>query len=396
MSTQTIPTHWTDDPEQLALLKRTLLAEATADEFDTFVGICRRTSLDPFARQIYATFQSVKRGNQWVKKMVVAASIDGFRIVAQRSGEYEGQTPALWCGEDGVWKDVWLSPNFPKACKVGVNRKGFREPLVAVATWESYVQHTKDQQGNQKVGHMWSKMPDLMLSKVAEALALRRAFPQDLSGLYTSDEMAQASNPAPSHKPEDEDQRPPDEKPPLAPTKPLPAGSFQTVPKAEDPAPVTKTPGKPVSAPNPATPDESGSQIIDLKHSRDWASCVYSSGKGAKAKHKKFGDLPPDFLDKLEAYYAKTPPKAKADQLYAEALRWRREELNSAEKTPHQQLTDLCAESDVTIKEIVYLANHELDDHGAEFDLLEVDTVNYILSNWTQSLELIKADRIPT
>jgi phage recombination protein Bet len=184
-------------PEQVALIKSQITPEGTTDdELAMFLLYCTRTGLDPWARQIYLSERRTKKGDRWITTRKPETTIDGFRLIADRTTKYAGQLGPQWCGEDGAWKDVWTPREPPIAARVGVLRHDFKEPLYAVALYDEYVQKNSEGRPNS----MWLKMPANQLAKCSESLALRRAFPRELSGLYTREEMAQDTpdSPAPS------------------------------------------------------------------------------------------------------------------------------------------------------------------------------------------------------
>jgi phage recombination protein Bet len=179
--------------DQVKLIRDTFAKGASESEFQLFLAVAAKKGLDILSRQIHL----VKRWDAKAQREVceIQTGIDGYRLIADRTGRYEGQSGPFWCGADGQWVDVWLATEPPRAAKVGVWRAGCREPFWGVALFSEYCQTYKDKSSGQtRPNPMWARMPAAQLAKCAEALALRKAFPAEMSGIYTSEEMGQASN----------------------------------------------------------------------------------------------------------------------------------------------------------------------------------------------------------
>ena len=167
--------------EKKDLLKRTICKGSSDEELELFIHACKRTGLDPFMKQIYA----VKRWSSADKKevMTMQTSIDGFRVIAERTGRYAPGPESKY--EYDKENALIAATAFVKKLTLD----GTWHTVSATAFFEEYAQRNKE--GG--LMQFWSKMPHVMLAKCAESLALRKAFPAELSGLYTLEEMTQAS-----------------------------------------------------------------------------------------------------------------------------------------------------------------------------------------------------------
>lgn len=177
-----------NNPDQIRIIKEQLAPGISDGELAHFIQVCRHKGLDPLAREIHAVMRYDNETQR--KKLTIQVGIDGFRSLAEDTGEYDGSTPPQWCGKDANWRDVWIDDDPPVACKVGARRKGFTDVQWAIGRYSAYVQTNKDGSPNS----MWKKRGPEQLAKCIEACALRMAFPRKLGGLYTHEEMAQADN----------------------------------------------------------------------------------------------------------------------------------------------------------------------------------------------------------
>jgi phage recombination protein Bet len=174
-----LKTTTTFNREQVELIKQTVARGATDAELSLFLYTAQRTGLDPLTKQIHA----IKRWDSSAGRetLAIQTGIDGYRLIADRTGKLAGIDDAEFDREDKT---------HPEKATVTVYKliNGEKCPFSASARWNEYCAFKKD--GTPMA--LWKKMPYLMLGKCAEALALRKAFPADLTGIYTfEEEMAQ-------------------------------------------------------------------------------------------------------------------------------------------------------------------------------------------------------------
>lgn len=164
--------------DELKVLRDSLFRGFTDAEVNYSVAICNQLQLNPLLKQIHFVKRNTKNG----PVITAQTGIDGFRLTAERTGAYAGS-------DEPIYEYDAKDKKRPLKATVTVYKmmQGQRCAFTASARWDEYYQAT---------GGQWEKMPHVMLSKCAEALALRKAFPAELSALRSDEEMQQADGPS--------------------------------------------------------------------------------------------------------------------------------------------------------------------------------------------------------
>ena len=182
-----LPTrHFT--PKQVDILKNSICKGLSNEEFEIFLMACAKTQLDPFMRQIYAVKRKAKKADgSWGETMTIQTGIDGYRLIAERTGCYAPGVEPTYV-QDSSGNLLSATAYIKKQTKDGT-----WHTVSASAYVDEYMQTFVDKQtGEKRPTGMWGNMPRTMLAKCAEAQALRKAFPAEMSGVYTKEEMQQA------------------------------------------------------------------------------------------------------------------------------------------------------------------------------------------------------------
>lgn len=181
---------WT--PQETALLRQVGIESAEQAELDLFFHVCRRSGLDPFARQIYMIPREtevkvrveMENGNtrletRRVVKQSIQTAIDGFRLIGMRAAAKAGvkvaHDAAVWAADNGEWREVFKG--VPAAAKYVLRIDD--TPVATTVLFDEFAQYSG--QGN--LTPMWKKSPCNQLSVRAEAACWRKAFPADFAGI---------------------------------------------------------------------------------------------------------------------------------------------------------------------------------------------------------------------
>ena len=278
---------------QVQALTHIGVQNAAQGDLAVFFHVVKRTGLDPFARQIYmiGRVTSENVNGEWVKttKQTIQTGIDGYRLIGRRAAARSGDSIAVgapeWAHEDGTWRPVWRQVwGSPIAARFTIHRAG--EPFTAVALFDEYAQTKRSGDLTQ----MWAQRPAGQIAKCAEALAWRMAFPQDLSDVYTDEEMQHADPVADAGR------------------APVAAGRAAVAAAvAENPAPIAE----PQPAPEPPTPASDEQVVAIEEHAEqkgiDTAALLATASVEFERPIADINQLTADEADRTLAYLSSLP-----------------------------------------------------------------------------------------
>lgn len=176
---------WT--PEELKMIWAKMPQGVPIEEAFAFLSRAKALSLDPIGGQIILQSHTMKGGEV---RYTIIVGIDGYRSMAIRTGLYApGDDTRFDYNEDGTLRSATV---FVKRYHAESNQWN---QFSATAFFDEYCVFYYDRDARERrPTQMWAKMGHTMLEKCAEAKALRRGFPEALSGLYTPEELAQTNS----------------------------------------------------------------------------------------------------------------------------------------------------------------------------------------------------------